>query len=228
VDALLSYLGNALNTGGWIAPLLALAAGVLTSLTPCSLSSIPLIIGVVGGTNAEPKRAFRLSLLFAAGAALTFTILGTAAALAGNLIGMTAKWWYLILGILMVLMALQTWELFTFIPSTWLTSRNKYRGYPGALLAGILGGLFSSPCATPALVALLAVVANSGNIAWGILLMLCYGIGHGTLSVVAGSSVSLTRRIAASGRYGRFSVILKWGMGFLILLIGFYMFYLGF
>lgn len=228
IDQLLAAAGNGMQEMPWIAPLLALLAGILTSLTPCSLSSIPLVIGVVGGTGAEPKRAFRLSLVFAAGAALTFTVLGTAAALAGNLIGMTAKWWYLLLGILMVLMALQTWELFSFIPSTWLVSKNRWKGYPGALAAGILGGLFSSPCATPALVALLAVVANSGNIAWGALLMLLYGVGNGALSVAAGTSVGLTRRIASSGKYGKFSFALKITLGFGILLLGLYMFYLGF
>ena len=153
-----------------IAGLLALLAGVLTSFTPCSLSSIPLVIGYVGGTGTEPKKAFRLSLVFAAGSAITFTILGTLASLAGRLIGTSASWWYLILGILMVLMALQTWEIFNFIPSTYLLSKNTRRGYAGALIAGILGGIFSSPCATPVLVALLAIVAGKGSVAFSLLL----------------------------------------------------------
>ena len=228
IDNLLSYLAEGLKAGGWIAPVFALLAGVLTSLTPCSLSSIPLVIGVVGGTGAPTGKAFRLSLLFAAGSALTFTVLGSIAAAAGTIIGTSAKWWYLLLGVLMVLMALQTWEIFSIIPSTWLLSRNSKKGYPGAFLAGIFGGLFSSPCATPALVALLAVVAGSGNFGWSVLLLLLYGIGHGALTVAAGTSVGLTRKIAASSRYGKLSVLLKIVMGTLILLIGLYMFYLGF
>ena len=147
IDSWLNTLGTLISESVWLAPLLALLAGVLTSFTPCSLSSIPLVIGYVGGTGTEPKKAFRLSLVFAAGSAITFTILGTLASLAGRLIGTSASWWYLILGILMVLMALQTWEIFNFIPSTYLLSKNTRRGYAGALIAGILGGIFSSPCA---------------------------------------------------------------------------------
>ena len=107
---LLDHLSTLIQSSGWLAPLLALLAGVLTSFTPCSLSSIPLVIGYVGGTGQkDTKRAFRLSLTFAAGAAVTFTVLGVIASLAGRLMGNGATWWYIVLGVLMVLMALQTW-----------------------------------------------------------------------------------------------------------------------
>lgn len=111
IDSWLNTLSTLIAESMWLAPLLALLAGVLTSFTPCSLSSIPLVIGFVGGTDTAPKKAFRLSVVFAAGSAVTFTILGTLASLAGKLVGTSASWWYLALGILMVLMALQTWDL---------------------------------------------------------------------------------------------------------------------
>ena len=93
----------------------------------------------------DTKRAFRLSLTFAAGAAVTFTVLGVIASLAGRLMGNGATWWYIVLGVLMVLMALQTWGIFEIIPSSYLISKNTKRGYVGAFIAGILGGVFSSP-----------------------------------------------------------------------------------
>lgn len=95
---------------------------------------------------------------------MTFTVLGTAASLLGKLIGTSSSIWYIALGVLMVLMALQTFEIYNFIPSTALLSKSNKRGYAGAFIAGILGGFFSSPCATPVLVALLAIVAKSGNV----------------------------------------------------------------
>ena len=225
----LENLSKLIQTSGWLAPLLALLAGVLTSLTPCSLSSIPLVIGYVGNTGQkDTKRAFWLSLTFAAGAAVTFTILGVVASLAGRLIGTSASWWYIALGILMVLMALQTWGIFEVIPSSYLISKNKNRGFTGAFIAGILGGVFSSPCSTPVLIALLAIVAGKGNILWGILLLLLYSIGHGILAIITGTSVGLVQKLSQSKKYGRASTVLKIMMGTLILLIGFYMFYLGF
>ena len=110
---ILENLSELITKSGWLAPLLALVAGILTSFTPCSLSSIPLVIGYVGGIGQrDTKRALWLSVTFAAGAAVTFTVLGVVASLAGRLMGTTASWWYIILGILMILMALQTWGIF--------------------------------------------------------------------------------------------------------------------
>lgn len=228
INNALETLAELIKSSFWLAPIIALLAGVLTSVTPCALSSIPLVIGYVGGVGERnPKRAFALSLTFALGTALTFTVLGVVAASAGKLIGTTSKWWYIILGVLMVLMALQTWEIFNFIPSTNLLSKNKKKGFLGAFLAGILGGVFSSPCATPVLIALLAIVAEKGNLIYGIILMLLYSAGHSTLVIAAGTSVGFVQKIKLNKKYGKLSVALKIFMGAAILLIGFYMFYLG-
>lgn len=229
MTAILESLSELITKSGWLAPLLALLAGVLTSFTPCSLSSIPLVIGFGGGTGQrDTKRAFWLSLTFAAGSALTFTALGVIASLAGKLMGISASWWYIVLGVLMVLMALQTWGIFEIIPSSYLVSKNTRKGFVGAFIAGILGGVFSSPCSTPVLIALLAIVAGKGSILWGILLLLLYSIGHGILAIIAGTSIGFVQKLTSSKKYGKASTILKAVLGVLILLVGFYMFYLGF
>lgn len=229
IDQLLNSLSGLITDNAWLAPVLTLAAGVLTSVTPCALSNVPLVIGYVGGSGSnDTRKAFKLSLTFAGGMAITFTALGTAASLLGRLMGTSSKWWYLALGVLMVMMALQTWEVFQFIPSTYLTAKNTKKGYIGALIAGILGGIFSSPCATPVLVVLLGIVARSGNIAWGVLLLLLYSIGHSVLVIVAGTSIGFVRKITKSQKYGRFSSALKIIMGTAILAIALYMFYLNF
>jgi len=216
-------------SSGWLAPLLALVAGILTSLTPCALSGIPLVVGYVGGTGQRStKRAFLLSIVFAIGAAVTFTVLGVTASLAGRLIGTSTSWWYIALGVLMVVMALQTWGLFEIIPSSYLISKNTKKGFFGAFVAGILAGIFSSPCSTPVLIVLLAIVAGKGSVLWGILLLLLYSIGHGILAVLAGTSIGFVQKLSASKNYGRISNVLKIVMGSLILLLGFYMFYIGF
>jgi cytochrome c biogenesis protein CcdA len=229
IDVLLSDLSNTIIANAWLAPLMALLAGVLTSMTPCALSSVPLIIGYVGGVgNKDPKKSFKLSLLFAFGMAITFTMLGVLASILGRLMGTSSSLWYLFLGTLMVLMALQTFGLYQLIPSTTLITKNKKKGYVGAFLAGILGGIFSSPCATPVLVVLLGIVARSGNPLWGIGLLLLYALGHSFLVIIAGTSIGWVSRITSNPKYGLYSNLLKYITGILILLIGFYMFYLGF
>jgi cytochrome c-type biogenesis protein len=229
INEWLEILSKLMSESFWLAPLIALLAGVLTSVTPCALTSVPLVIGFVGGSgNNDTKRAFRLSLVFASGMAVTFTILGTMASLLGKLMGTSSSWWYIALGILMVLMALQVWQVYNFIPSASLGSKNPKKGYIGAFVAGVLGGIFSSPCATPVLIVLLSIVAKEGNIARGILLLLLYSIGHSILVIIAGTSIAFVTKITSNAKYGSFSKVLKYFMGLAILLIGFYMFYLGF
>lgn len=229
MDSILNSISQMIEANVYIAPILALFAGLLTSFTPCSLSSVPLVIGFVGGTtNRNTKKALALSITFAVGSAVTFTTLGVIASLAGSLVGNFSSWWYLGLGVLMVLMALQTWELYEIIPSSYLLSKSKKKGFIGAFVAGVLAGIFSSPCSTPVLIALLAIVAGEGSLSFGIVLLLLYSIGHGALAVVAGTSMSLVHKLSGSTKYAKASKTLKIIMGTLILLIGFYMFYLGF
>lgn len=230
INNCLTYLSSLINQNLWFAPFLAFLAGALTSITPCSLSSIPLIIAYVGGSARErPNIAFRFSLVFALGMALTFTALGTLASLLGKLFTVgTSPWWYIVLGLLMIAMALQTWGVISLIPPSYAQSKNRKKGYVGALVMGLLGGLFSSPCATPVLIALLAVVAQSANPLWGTGMLLLYSIGHGILAVVAGTFMGFTGKLTSNPRYGVLSQVINSVLGLCILIAGLYLLYLGF
>jgi cytochrome c-type biogenesis protein len=229
IDRWLNILGELIAGHLWIAPLMALFAGILTSFTPCSLSSVPLVIGYVGGyAGGDTKRAFRYSLAFCAGTAVTFTALGTLASLFGKLLRGSGSWWYILLGTLMALMALQMWDIINIIPQAKIMGKNPRRGYLGAAALGMLGGFFASPCATPVLVVLLAMVAQGGSLLWGVLLLFLYSAGHSVLLLAAGTSVGLASGLASSSRLGRLGKVFKIAMGGAILLLSFYMFYLGF
>lgn len=229
IDIWLDQIARVISNNAWVAPLLALLAGVLTSFTPCSLANVPLIIGYVGGMKEKnAKTGFKLSIIFSLGTAVTFVTLGVIATSAGRMLGNSSNIWYLILGVLMVLMALQTWEVYQFIPSMNLISKSKVKGSIGAFIAGILGGIFASPCSTPVLIALLSIVAGNGNLLWGILLMFLYSLGHSFLVIVAGTSMTFVKKISGSDGYNTLGTVLKVVMGTGILLIGFYMFWLAF
>ena len=229
MNELLEGMSEIIKNNYWVAPFIAILAGVLTSFTPCSMTSIPLVIGCMGGTQENnTKRAFKLSVVFAIGMGVTYTILGAVAGILGKLMQGGGRLWYIALGVLMILMALQTFEVFTLIKSPNLQSKNTKKGYIGALIAGILGGIFASPCSTPVLVALLGIVSKSGNMIWGILLLLLYSLGNSILVIICGTSVGTVRKITQNPKYGKFSNILKYIMGIIVLLIGLYMFYLGF
>jgi cytochrome c biogenesis protein CcdA len=98
----------------------------------------------------------------------------------------------------------------------------------GAFVLGILGGVLSSPCATPVLAAILAFVAGQGNIALGVGLLAVYSIGHCALLLVAGTSVGFVQKLAASPGTEKWGNIFKISFGILILILAFYLFYTGF
>ena len=128
----------------------------------------------------------------------------------------------------MILMALQTFEVFTFIDFSKIQTKNTKKGYIGALVAGILGGIFASPCSTPVLVALLAIVSKSGNLLFGVFLLLLYSLGNSILVIICGTSIGTVRKITQNPKYGKFINVLKYIMGGIILLLGLYMLYIGF
>ena len=228
INLWLEQLSMTIGQSGWIAPFLAFLAGILTSVSPCSLSVLPLIIGYVGGSDVKGLRAFGISLTFAFGTAITLTVLGTLAALAGSALSGIGSWWYLAAGVLMMLMALQIWEVYTFIQPAAFLSKRKARGYTGALLAGLLGGLFASSCATPVLMALLTVVISQDNLLWGVVLLFCYALGNGLLIVIMGTSLGAVQQMKQSKNYAAFTRISRIVMGFVVLLLGLWFFYMGF
>ena len=229
MEAWLTNFAQIIANNSWLAPFFALFAGILTSFTPCSLSGVPLVIGYIGGScSKDIEKAFAYSVVFAIGTAITFVTMGIIAASVGRLMGMTSPIWYVALGSLMILMALQTWGIFNFIPSANLLTKNKQQGFIGALLAGALAGIFASPCSTPVLIALLGIIAGKGNFAWGVLLMLLYSLGHSILVIMAGTSIGFVQKVSRSNLYGKTGNVMTFIMGALILLVGLYMFWLAF
>ena len=216
IDGWVNQIVMVIGQMPWLGPLLALIAGVLAAFTPCCLSSIPLIVGYISGLGEKTtKRACLYSLTFAGGTACTFVALGLIATSVGHL-----------LGLLMFLMALQIWDVINIIPETDVLEKNGRRGFVGAFLTGILAGIFASPCSTPILVALLAIIAGDGRFFWGILLMLCYAAGHSVLVLIAGTSVGFVQRLKGSAHYERFSFWSEKILGALIFAVGIYMFWL--
>ena len=92
------------------APLIAITAsfvwGVLSILlSPCHLSSIPLVIGYISSQGQiKVKRSFYLSLVFAIGILITIALIGLITASMGRLMGDVGQWGnYLVAGIFILI-----------------------------------------------------------------------------------------------------------------------------
>lgn len=228
---MLNMLAEGIQKTMWLAPLLALVAGVITSLTPCSLSSVPMVIAYIGGSaEDDSKKAFKLSLTMALGLAITFLIFGSLASVLGHFMHHIGFWWYAFLGVLMMVMALQLWGVIHILPEHHHCGSPKVskKGYAGAFLAGMLSGAMASHCSTPVMIALLAMAARAESTVWGIFLLAAFALGHSVLLVVAGTSYSVVEKWMYDPKYARVSKTLRSVTGVLILVIGASMFYLAF
>lgn len=207
----------------WIGPVFSLAAGVFTSLTPCALSNIPLITGYISAGNKkyDTKKAFALSTVFAAGAAVTFLILGIAASGIGNALG-HIEFIHIIFGVLMILMAFQTWEIIHIIPHIHIHTATKGGGFIGVFITGLIGGIFSSHCAVPAILLILTLASQSSSHLWTVLMLLFYSAGHGIIIIISGTSVGFANRLE-NGAGDKSAHIFRIVLGIIMAAIGIYM-----
>jgi cytochrome c-type biogenesis protein len=203
--------------------LIVFLGGLVTSLGPCNLATIPLIVGFVGGSHdLSRKRAFNLSLAFAVGLAITFMLLGIVAAMLGAWLGSGSRWWFYLVAAICFVIGLQMLGVLHFdLPMFFggLRERIALKGIPGALALGLVSGLVASQCATPVLVAILTYVMAEGALAYGATLLFVYALGRGVPVVLAGT---FTGALKSMQSLGRWSPVIEKASGVIILAVGFY------
>lgn len=203
--------------------LLVFSGGLLTSLGPCNVATIPLIVGYVGGAHDLPRRrAFALSFAFALGLSITFMLLGVVAALLGAWIGSGSRWWYYLVAGICFLIGLHMLGVLQFnLPLVFggLRERIGLKGLPGALALGLVSGLVASQCATPVLAAILTYVMAEGALAYGATLLFVYALGRGVPVVLAGTFTGALKSLQSLGRW---SPVIEKASGVIVLAVGFY------
>ena len=212
-----------LENASLLAFALVFLGGILTSIGPCNVAMIPLVVGYVGGARDLPRaRAFTLSLSFAFGLAMTFMLLGVAASLVGGLVGASTTWWYYLVAFICFVIGLNMLGLIHLEPPGWLGGlREKVtlKGAPGALVLGLVSGLVASQCATPVLAAILTYVMAKGALMYGAGLLFVYALGRGVPIVLAGTFTGALKQMQALGRW---NAPLEKFAGVIILAVGIY------
>lgn len=191
--------------GSLLTFLLVFLGGIITSIGPCSVASIPLIMAYVGGgTLTSRGRAFSLAFTFAVGMALTFMLLGIVASLVGGLLGGWSAWYYL-LALVCFLIGLHMLGALSLPIPDWfgdLPNRIPLRGMPGALALGLAFGIVSSQCATPVLAVILtSVMASQDGLVYGASLLFIYALGRGMPVVAAGTFAGALRQLRGLGAW---------------------------
>ncbi len=209
-------------------PLLAFGAvflaGIISSASPCVLATIPLVVGYVGGyAEGDRWKAFRYSLAFIMGLSLTFTVFGAAAGLLGTMFGTVGGWWYVVAGIVALVMGGQMMGLYEIRLPVKREFRPKQGGVIGSFLLGLFFGVVSSPCATPVLVVILTYVATKGQVLYGTALLFVYAVGHCLLMLAAGTFTGFIESFIRAKGVVNFSAWTKRIGGSVVAVVGGYL-----
>jgi cytochrome c-type biogenesis protein len=202
----------------------SLAAGSLTTLSPCVFPILPLVIG--GALQANRLAPIAMGI----GMAISFSVIGVLLGLLGpalNIDGDTVRLAGAVLlmafGVVMLVPALDKRLSGLMMPLASSANNASARLKPGslwgALLLGGLLGLIWSPCSGPLLGSALALVATDGGGVQGGIILGVFGIGAAIpLMVVAYASrsgfASMRTTVMAQ------SALLKKGFGVLLLALG--------
>lgn len=198
----------------------ALLAGLASSASPCAVAAVPLVVGYVGGYAVDDRRrAFLFSAAFVLGLSLAFTLLGAAVAYLGASFlpsGPMGRWIAGGLTVAVGIHLLFELPLPRFLSRACAPANVKLAGPLGAFAAGALSGVVFSPCATPILIAILALIGTRGDFGFGMWLMFLYSLGHGAVLLVAGSSIGLAGWLTRSAGAKRIGIWLRRGAGLLL------------
>jgi len=215
------------------APLVALGAafvwGVLSILlSPCHLASIPLIVGFIDQQGCtSTRRAFLISTLFAVGILVTIAAVGAITAAAGRIMGDLGR--YANYGVAVIFLAVGL-ILLDVLPAPWSGPGRvgmKRKGLLAALVLGLVFGIALGPCTFAYMAPMLGVTFKlaATSIAYGVLLLLAFGVGHCSVIVAAGTSTELVQRYLNWTERSKGAIIVKRVCGVLVILGGLYLIY---
>jgi cytochrome c-type biogenesis protein len=229
VQQLFSSLTHAVEGTPAIAVTAAVVWGILSIiLSPCHLASIPLIVGFIDEQGRmSTKRAFVISLLFALGILTTIGLIGLVTGVAGRMLGDVGRYGNYFVAVIFFLVGL---HLLDVIPMPWSGPGQvgmKRKGLLAALILGLVFGIALGPCTFAYMAPMLGVTFKlaATNLAYGVLLLLAYGVGHCSVIVAAGTSTELVRRFLDWNEHSRGTALVKKACGVLVLLGGVWMVY---
>ncbi|MBC8479328.1 MAG: cytochrome C biogenesis protein [FCB group bacterium] len=221
---------NALSAGLYGGYSLALAAafgwGILSIiLSPCHLSSIPLVIGYISARSERKlKKSFLLALVFSIGILITIAAIGLITASMGRLLGDVGSIGNYLVAAVFFTVGLYLMDIIRLPWDGFQPGQNQRGGLPGALVLGLIFGVGLGPCTFAFMAPVLGVVFQTSqtDLLKGILLIAAFGIGHCAVITLAGSLTHLVQRYLNWTLDSSVAVWIKRVAGFLVILGGVY------
>jgi len=197
--------------------------GLLLAFTPCVLPMVPILTSIIAGEGEDtsPMRGFVLAFSYVMGMAIVYTAAGIIAVAAGAQVqaAFNQPWVLIVFSGLFVLLAFAMFGGYDLqMPSgiqsrlAGISSNQKSGTIVGAFVMGALSSLIVTACVAPALVAALAVMAQTGDYLRGGIALFAMSLGMGAPLLAVG---------AAQGKFlpkaGAWMVAVKSAFGFMML-----------
>ncbi|MGM0444251.1 MAG: cytochrome c biogenesis CcdA family protein [Fibrobacterota bacterium] len=213
MQGLFAELTEMMQAGAAVTLAASFIWGVLSIvLSPCHLTSIPLIIGFVDSTEETGTgRRFTLSALFAGGILVSIALIGALTASAGRIAGDIGPWANWIGAAVFAVIGLSFLDIIPLHFNGIQGVPIKKKGRRAAFLIGLIFGIALGPCTFAFMAPVLAVSflnADSG-IALNAGILVLYGLGHSLLIVCAGTFTGVLERYLSWNRSTGHSDIIK-------------------
>lgn len=229
MSELFGALTSAVEGAGWLAIPAALVWGILSIvLSPCHLTSVPLVIGYINRGEAIPtRRAVWTATCFAGGNLVTLGVAGGIALAAGRLLGQTGIWGNIVVAVVLLAVGLYLLGVLRLPAGLASPTVHPRRDALGALILGLVMGLALGPCTFAYLAPVLAVVfdTSGSRLGLGIAMLLAFAVGHSAVIMLMGAFAGALRRILSWNERSRAASVIRKVCGLLLIAGAGYMIY---
>jgi cytochrome c-type biogenesis protein len=199
---------------------IAVAAGLVSFLSPCVLPLVPGYLSYVTGMSADPRRGRMVAgiVLFVLGFAAVFVAGGALFGGLGAMLFGNAGIITRVLGALTIVLGLAFMGVIPGLQRDFRIHRLPAAGLAGAPLLGLVFGLGWTPCIGPTLGVVLTLGLNEGSAGRGAILAFAYALGLGLPFVAAGLAYSRALRTFKAVR--RHSQLITRVGGVMLVIVG--------
>ena len=212
----------------------ALLAGMISFLSPCVLPLVPGFVGTMTGLSVEQlqqdsswhwRTILFNALLFVLGFSLLFISLGASAGAVGRFLSAHRESLNRVAGAGIVFFGLVLLRLlpFKFLNRDVRFHREIQQGKFRSFLLGLAFAFGWTPCAGPALAAMLMMAATRDSVWQGTSLLAVYSVGFGLPFVIV--ALSLSRFLASFQRFRRHLLWVERFAGVMLVSVGVLLFF---
>jgi cytochrome c-type biogenesis protein len=229
VDFLFNFLSEALYSGFGFALLASFGWGVMSILlSPCHLSSIPLIVGYINSRgNISLKKTFYIALVFSIGILITIAVIGLITASMGRLMGDIGKAGSGIVAVVFFIVGLYLLEIITLPWEKIALKGTSKKGLASAFVLGLMFGIGLGPCTFAFMAPVLGIVFETAQNDFysAAALLFAFGIGHCAIIAAAGTATQKVQQYLNWSDNFKVITRIKKVCGVLVILGGVYLIY---